>query len=120
LNIITIGRSAQCDIVLENESVSRFHARIEQTADDQPMVVDDNSHNGTWLYRDGGWIRIHTAWLDKQDRIRFGEVELDRNMILGKLRKASPRQDKKHQTDEPVIVRPKRNPSTGDIEENRD
>ena len=119
MNIINIGRSTECDIVLENESVSRFHARIEQSADDRPMVVDDNSHNGTWLYRDGGWIRIHTAWLDRQDRVRFGEVELDRNMILGKLRGGSAKPDKTREISEPVIARPRRNPSTGDIEENR-
>jgi pSer/pThr/pTyr-binding forkhead associated (FHA) protein len=118
LNSITIGRSKQCDIVLENESVSRFHARIEQAQDGLPMVIDEYSHNGTWLCRNGQWIRLRNARLGKRDRVRFGDLELDRSMILAKLRSRSVKLPGVKEASE-ALVHPRRNPNTGDIEENR-
>lgn len=122
MNSITIGRSAQCDIVLEHESVSRFHAHIEQSGeqsgDERPLVIDEDSHNGTWLCRNGRWIRVLKTRLGKQDRVRFGELELDRNMILGRLRHAAGNPDDTAHPRE-TLVRPRRNPETGDIEEDR-
>ena len=118
LNSITIGRSKQCDIVIENESVSRFHARIEQTQDGLPVVIDEDSHNGTWLCRNGLWIRLRIARLGKLDRVRFGDLELDRNLILGKLRGTFVKPQDVIEANE-SLVRPRRNPDTGDIEEKR-
>jgi ABC-type multidrug transport system ATPase subunit/pSer/pThr/pTyr-binding forkhead associated (FHA) protein len=44
--LITIGRSADNDITVQDDLVSRFHARIEWT-DDKPYIIDLGSHNGT-------------------------------------------------------------------------
>jgi pSer/pThr/pTyr-binding forkhead associated (FHA) protein len=43
---VTVGRSRDCDLVLEGEGVSRYHARIERRAG-QLFVEDLNSANGT-------------------------------------------------------------------------
>ncbi len=45
---ITIGRSAECEIVLDDRQVSRLHARISWQ-DDHYEVEDLNSKNGTHL-----------------------------------------------------------------------
>ncbi len=45
---LTIGRSADCDIVLDDRQVSRFHARVVWRSD-QYEVEDLGSKNGTHL-----------------------------------------------------------------------
>jgi class 3 adenylate cyclase len=44
---LTLGRSAQCDVVVEDTKVSRLHARIEAVKD--RFVLRDASTNGTSL-----------------------------------------------------------------------
>lgn len=43
---VTIGRTSNNDIVLDDASVSRFHAWIEQTSQDW-VIVDAGSRNGS-------------------------------------------------------------------------
>jgi serine phosphatase RsbU (regulator of sigma subunit)/pSer/pThr/pTyr-binding forkhead associated (FHA) protein len=44
-DVLTIGRSPQCNIVLDHRSVSRSHARLERRGN-RWFVVDDQSTNG--------------------------------------------------------------------------
>jgi pSer/pThr/pTyr-binding forkhead associated (FHA) protein len=43
-----VGRSRECDVVLGEETVSRFHAELRHDADAW-MIRDLDSTNGTWL-----------------------------------------------------------------------
>ncbi len=47
-DICTIGRSPQCDIVVQSHAVSRLHAKIER---DGPryLLIDTHSANGTYV-----------------------------------------------------------------------
>lgn len=63
----TIGRVAECEIQLEDVSVSRFHARIKKT-NSGFLVCDLGSTNGTWVNEQ----RVHEHPLDAGDRIRVG------------------------------------------------
>jgi len=45
---VVIGRSPQCDIVLDGSAVSRMHARVQQIGDDFGLE-DLGSLNGTYL-----------------------------------------------------------------------
>lgn len=67
-----IGRTAECDIVLPDRSVSRTHAAIVITASGA-VVRDLNSRNGTWVngLRVGTDRRLRTG-----DRVRLGSVTL--------------------------------------------
>ncbi len=127
---ITVGRSGQCDIVLDDASVSRMHARVELTAQGYLSVQDLNSTNGTFLNRSGHWIQVQAARLGRQDGVRFGqrEVELEQlaaffgDTITVRLRRdGSGRVSDRLLTDLPeerqVIKHPKRNPLTGKVEE---
>ncbi|KPL09197.1 hypothetical protein AMJ85_07045 [candidate division BRC1 bacterium SM23_51] len=66
----TVGRHPSNDISIPVESVSRFHARIEQQGD-QVLVVDLNSSNGTYV--DG--TRIEKGYLKPGHTVIFGNVE---------------------------------------------
>ena len=132
----TIGRDTECDIVLDFVSVSRRHASIQVTEDGFLTVQDNNSSNGTYLHRNGRWIRIRKVGLGTSDRLRFGdqEVPLDRlieafgNKVRVRLREGWSVRGKPLVFDQTfaglprqktVLENPRRNPITGKIEENR-
>jgi hypothetical protein len=46
---VTVGRSRTCDVVVSEETVSRFHAELRHADDDAWIVRDLDSTNGTWL-----------------------------------------------------------------------
>ena len=130
----TIGRASDCHLVLDDDSVSRLHANIEVTSEGYLCVNDAHSSNGTFLQRNGRWIRTRKVILGTQDRIRFGdhEVPLDQlidlfgNRARVQLREGYSVRGKPLLFDDiladlpkPKIVleNPRRNPLTGDIEE---
>ena len=132
----TIGRSSDCHLVLDHDSVSRLHANIEVTDEGYLSVQDAHSSNGTFLHRNGHWIRGRRVILGTQDRIRFGdqEVPLDRlvelfgNRARVRLREGYSVRGKPLLFDQlladlpkpkVVLENPRRNPLTGDIEENK-
>jgi pSer/pThr/pTyr-binding forkhead associated (FHA) protein len=133
---ISIGRSPACELQLEHDSVSRLHATVQATDEGYLAVQDNHSSNGTFLRRNGRWVRVKRVILGTQDRVRFGEdeVPLDRlveqfghrsNVRLreGYSARGKPLVFEDYPGDLPkprvVLENPRRNPLTGDIEENR-
>jgi hypothetical protein len=47
-DVVTIGRSPECDIVLDFSYISRVHARVE-LRDSSYVLVDNGSTNGTFV-----------------------------------------------------------------------
>lgn len=127
----TVGRDAACDLVLEHSTTSRTHARLELAESGNLWVVDSASRNGTFLHRNDAWIRVRRVTMCVGDRIRFGDCEVPlqqltdvfgthTNIRLG-AKHFSLRQGSKSIAgwDEPgpALRKPKRNPLTGQIEE---
>jgi len=73
---ITIGRTGNNDVVLEDNSVSRFHAYFQQDAKDSHWkLVDAESKNGSWI----NGIRMTAGKAEAvadQAQLRFGDVEV--------------------------------------------
>ncbi|HOF19279.1 MAG TPA: GGDEF domain-containing protein [Phycisphaerae bacterium] len=65
---VTVGRAPGCDIVLDDPSVSRVHARFLLDAEGKVTVADNRSTNGTYV--DGAAV-VTLALRDGQ-RIEFG------------------------------------------------
>src|SRR6516162_4378912 len=69
-DVLTIGRGTECDLVLPERQVSRQHLKIK-LIDDQYIIEDLDSKNGTWVngqqlkgerpLRDGDEIQIALA-----------------------------------------------------------
>jgi hypothetical protein len=133
---INIGRAAACELRLDHDSVSRRHAQAQATEEGYIAIVDNGSSNGSWLNRNGQWIRIKRAVLGTQDRVRFGEKEVPLNRLVElfgahgpvRLREGYSARGKPLVFDawpgengrpRVVLENPRRNPLTGDIEENR-
>jgi pSer/pThr/pTyr-binding forkhead associated (FHA) protein len=132
----TIGRSGDCHLVLDDASVSRRHATVAVTPEGYLAVQDLLSANGTWLQRNGRWIRVRRAILGTRDRLRLGERELPLERLVDlfggdariRLREGYSVRGRPLLRDEltgdpqrhrVVLANPRRNPLTGDIEENR-
>lgn len=136
MEIRTCGREPSCDLVLEHSTLSRLHARFELADDGLVSIQDEGSSNGTFVNRNDSWIRIKRVTLCIGDRIRFGDIEVplvSLTAVFGKgtmtrleARRFPPRQGKAvakplaAQSDHgPMLHKPKRNPATGKIEEDR-
>jgi len=132
----TIGREPKCDLVLDHAGISRCHARIELADDGLVCLQDADSRNGTFLSRNDSWIRARKVTLCIGDRIRFGEIEVpldkltavfgNRSEVRLEERHFPPRTGNKaagspadRHAAGPRLQKPRRNPDTGKIEEDR-
>jgi hypothetical protein len=69
-----IGRSKDCDIVLADQCVSRYHATVQRVEPGEFYLMDLNSYNGSFINgrRVREISRIHSG-----DRLNFGQIELE-------------------------------------------
>ena len=71
--LLTFGRSAENDVLVESDSVSRNHASVEWLRG--RYVLNDFSTNGTYLLKGGTdpeFVRRESIWLERSGRIGFG------------------------------------------------
>src|SRR5215472_4611666 len=71
---LVIGRDEAADLVLDDPSVSRRHARVMASSNGGFMIEDLGSTNGTFLRGQ----RIQRAWLAASDRVQLGQSTLVR------------------------------------------
>ncbi|MEG1397536.1 MAG: FHA domain-containing protein [Raoultibacter sp.] len=64
---LTIGRSPECDIFLNDMTVSRQHATVSLTAEGY-CIVDTNSFNGIWINNKS----VNDALLKEGDIVQIG------------------------------------------------
>jgi pSer/pThr/pTyr-binding forkhead associated (FHA) protein len=70
---MTIGRSRESDITLEDEAVSRVHAIVTRDEDGTYRIRDQNSSNGTYVNSQ----RISEYALEDGDEIQVGLMVLE-------------------------------------------
>lgn len=132
--VLTLGSWSECDLVVEGETVAPIHAHAELDAEGRVGIVDAGSEHGTWLNRNEQWVRILKVDLGSRDRIRLGAEEIDvaqlvdrfggrvrvRLRDLDTLRLPKRLQERLEAAQaRAAIERPRRNPDTGAIEEDR-
>ena len=66
-----IGRSPECEVFLDDVTVSRRHAELERV-DDTFTIRDLGSLNGTYVNR----RRIESAVLENDDEVQIGKYRL--------------------------------------------
>ncbi len=67
----TVGRSPDCDIFLDDVTVSRRHALVKRS-NEQFIIEDQGSLNGTFLNR----RRIESGGLEDGDEVQIGKYKL--------------------------------------------
>ncbi|MBI5496415.1 MAG: FHA domain-containing protein [Deltaproteobacteria bacterium] len=72
-HVVALGRAADNDIVIEERSISKAHARLKRTAAGEWEVEDAGSRNGTRV--NGTRVALDTARaLRSGDVVNFGDV----------------------------------------------
>ena len=79
---ITIGRSTDCDLVLADMTVSRLHAELELLENNQLLLTDCHSSQGTFLISAGHEEKIKQQTVSKHDLLRFGNITIPVSEIL--------------------------------------
>lgn len=113
-----IGRKPGCDYVLEDPSVSRHHANLFQTGIEM-WITDENSTNGTFIFRLGEWVQTEHTPVEIGDRLRFGDCEVSVEELVRAVDLVPPEAGAA-EPDAQALQRfrkPRRNPYTGKIEE---
>lgn len=73
---ILIGRSSSCDYVIEDASISEYHALLIIDQHGSATVMDLSSHNGTYV----NGLRIATTqFVALGDQIKFGNILIELN-----------------------------------------
>jgi hypothetical protein len=70
---VTVGRSRECDVVVGEETVSRFHAELRHGDGDEWTVRDLDSLNGTWL----NGARVREAQVFRGDVLFLGGLRME-------------------------------------------
>ena len=68
---VVLGRHRSCDIVVDNKTVSKRHARLSLDRGGTVLIEDLGSGNGTWK----GKTKISRDVLANDDLVRFGAAE---------------------------------------------
>lgn len=73
---VTVGRTENNDIIIDDNSISRFHAYFQQDPRTHDWtLVDAESKNGTWV----GALKLvpkQAALVTDSTHVRFGEIEM--------------------------------------------
>jgi predicted component of type VI protein secretion system len=86
----SIGRDEGNDIVVEDLSVSRRHARIEELGDGQYMVVDLGSANGCYVEQSDDWQQFAEAEVMATETIMLGEYRTTARDLIRRVAKPRP------------------------------
>lgn len=124
LEILVVGRAhsgsrLDIEVPAANDTVGRRHAEITIGQNGDCHIVDLGSTNGTSVRESGKWVRITQKTLPVSSAIRLGQFETTLQALLGMRRSAAPR---KPPQPPPLPVpaggraKPRRNPSTGEVE----
>ena len=71
-----IGRDPSCDIVLEDDSVSRQHADLIVNEKGIFLLIDRDSTNGCFILREGTWEIVTQEIISIEDIVKFGEAKM--------------------------------------------
>ncbi len=69
---MTVGRAKECEISIDDEGISRRHARLQQDGFGNVMLEDLNSTNGTYV----NGTRINQQALRDGDKVQVGSITI--------------------------------------------
>jgi pSer/pThr/pTyr-binding forkhead associated (FHA) protein len=72
--VLSIGRAADANMLIDDPLVSRIHARLSVLPDERVIVEDMHSTNG--LFINGMRLARPTAALSEGDRLLIGTTEI--------------------------------------------
>jgi len=80
-----IGRASDNDIVLVDDTVSRYHAELRFLDDGRLLLTDIQSKHGTQLVHYGEQREIETDFVGRSDTIHFGDMVVSVGDLLDEI-----------------------------------
>jgi hypothetical protein len=80
---VTMGRDADCSLVIASHTASRKHCALERRQD--KWILADQSTNGTYVTAEGGaeiWLRREEVSLGKHGWIAFGQPRAEAEEVV--------------------------------------
>jgi hypothetical protein len=77
MTLTTVGRHKDNSVHIDHDSVSRYHAEIEDVGGGDYRLRDLGSTNGTFVKAGSEWIGTKDAVVGTGNIIRFGDVEFN-------------------------------------------
>ncbi len=127
--VLVVGRAssqsrADIQIPASEDTVGRRHAEITIGTNGECYIVDLGSSNGTFVNDKGKWKKIQQAAVSSNSPIRLGSFETTISELLNFRTQAAPSSrpppvappPRQPAQPAPGGRRPRRNPSTGEIE----
>lgn len=75
MTTLTIGRDQTCDIVVDDQTVSRRHAELELCDDGGYRLIDLDSRNGTFILVGRRFVRATQAIVGADDKVKLSTVQ---------------------------------------------
>ena len=113
-----IGRGRDMDVKLNSKRVSRFHAELE-IAGKRYRLTDQDSTNGTKVFRNGRWQPIKQDFVAPNERLQLGDCETTAVELMRKVAQSNPgvtvEQPGERATDDRPAGPVRRNRRTGEV-----
>lgn len=85
-----VGRQQDCDLQLDDSTVSRRHAEVILAPHGRYYLTDCNSAGGTYIQEGAGWRQIRQEFVSAGQRLRFGHCEITAARFEALLRGPAP------------------------------
>ena len=73
---LTVGRDADCDVVLAHETVSRVHAELVVGDEGLIFLCDRASSHGLFVAAGGQWEVVTQQVVEPDDTVLLGELQI--------------------------------------------
>ena len=85
-----IGRDEGNDIVIDDSSVSRRHAQIEDMGRGRYRITDLGSANGSFVAQGGDWHQFSEAEITANERLMLGEFATTASELMRRVARSRP------------------------------
>ena len=110
--VYRIGRGRGVDIHINDHSVSRLHAELIATRGGAYFLIDCASSGGSFVARNGQWMRIRQEFIGSTEAILLGRYQSTAPALIARAGQPMPRSGKGSPLPEGPV---RRNADTGEI-----
>ena len=89
-SVYRIGRSSDVDIRIDDTSVSRLHAEMVATQGGAYYLIDCASSGGSFVARNGQWVRIRQEFIGPTETILLGRYKTTAPALIARAGQRKP------------------------------
>ena len=86
--LIGASKTADIDVTTKHDTISRYHAELICGKDNTYLLIDRNSTNGTYVSKNGEWLKIRQQIVDRNTKVILGKYKTEVGYLLTLARKS--------------------------------